>query len=86
MPDTTSAPTSTSDQHEHSIRGRVRLVLAVVLIVAFIAVVVDNRDETRIGYVFGEARAPLVVVLLIAGVVGAAIGWLVLHRPSRRHR
>jgi len=58
-----------------------RLVLGVVLLVVVFAVVFDNREDVRVRYLFGDVRAPLVVVLLLSAVLGAAIGWLLLHRP-----
>ncbi len=62
-----------------------RIVVAVVLIAVITAVAIDNRDDTRIGYVFGDVNAPLFVLLIISAIVGAAIGWLLLHRPHRQH-
>jgi uncharacterized integral membrane protein len=59
----------------------VRLVFALVLLVVAAAIVVDNRGKTRVGYVFGDVRAPLILVLVIAAAFGAAIGWLLQHRP-----
>jgi uncharacterized integral membrane protein len=64
---------------------RTRIVIAVVVVAIVLAVALDNTKSTRIGYVFGGVRAPLVVVLLIAAVLGAAVEWLLHHRP-RRHR
>jgi uncharacterized integral membrane protein len=58
-----------------------RIVVAIVLIVVIAAVAIDNRDDTRIGYVFGDVSAPLFVVLIAAAVVGAIVGWLLVHRP-----
>jgi uncharacterized integral membrane protein len=58
-----------------------RLVLGAILLVVVVAIVIDNRHDTTVGYVFGDVRAPLVVVLLGAAVVGALVGWLLLHRP-----
>jgi uncharacterized integral membrane protein len=60
-----------------------RVIGAVVLIAVIAAVAIDNRDDTRVGYVFGDTNAPLFVVLIAAAVVGAIIGWLLLHRPHR---
>lgn len=61
----------------------VRLVLGAVLLVILIALIADNADDTRIGYVVGSESAPLFVVLLVAAILGALIGWLFLHRPNR---
>lgn len=60
-----------------------RIVVAIVLIAVIAAVAIDNRDDTRIGYVFGDVNAPLFVLLIVTAIVGAAIGWLLLHRPHR---
>ena len=80
----TSATTSDEQDRRHSTRAKVRFAIAAILVVAFAAVIVDNRGDTRVGYVVGDVEAPLVVVLLVTAVVGAAIGWLLLHRP--RHQ
>jgi uncharacterized integral membrane protein len=62
-----------------------RIIVAGVLIVVIAAIAIDNSDDTRIGYVFGDTSAPLFAVLIITAVVGALIGWLLLHRPHRHH-
>ena len=62
-----------------------RIGVAVVLIVVVAALVADNTRDTRIGYVFGDVDAPLFVLLLATAVLGALIGWLLLHRPHRLH-
>jgi len=60
-----------------------RIVVAVVLLVVIAALAIDNRDDTRIGFVVGDVNAPLFVLLIVAAVIGAIIGWLLLHRPHR---
>ena len=62
-----------------------RIIVAAILIAAIAAIAIDNSDDTRIGYVFGDVNAPLFVLLLITAVVGALVGWLLLHRPHRNH-
>ena len=61
-----------------------RLLVAAALIAAIVIVAFDNRDDVRLGYVFGDAEAPVWIVLVAAGVVGVMIGWLVKHRSHRR--
>jgi uncharacterized integral membrane protein len=61
----------------------VRIALAVILVAVLVGLVVDNTDETRIGFVVGDVSAPLFVVVIIAAVVGALAGLLLLHH--RRH-
>jgi uncharacterized integral membrane protein len=59
------------------------LVVAAIL-VAVVVVARDNRSDTRVGYAFGDAEAPIWLVILVAGLVGLVVGWLVSHRP-RHH-
>lgn len=61
------------------------LVAGAILLVALIALAIDNRDDTRVGFVVGDTSTPLFVVIVIAAAAGAIIGWLVLHRPRSRH-
>jgi uncharacterized integral membrane protein len=75
--ETTRRPTAASRTHWG------RIVVAVVLVAVIAAVAIDNRDDTRIGYVFGDVNAPLFVVLIAAAIAGAIIGWLLMHRPHR---
>lgn len=68
--------------HEHRASGTwARLALGVLLLAMIVAFAVDNRDNVRIGWVVGDGSAPLVLVLLLTAVVGALIGWLLLHPP-----
>ena len=60
-----------------------RLVIAAVIVAAIVAVAIDNRGEVDVGYVVGDASAPIWVVLVVAGIAGVVIGWLIKHRPSR---
>jgi uncharacterized integral membrane protein len=50
-----------------------------------IAVALDNRQDVRVGWVVGDGQAPLLTVLLVAAATGALVGWLLLHRPQRKH-
>ena len=73
----------TEDSGPHSKPHTVRLVLVGVLLAVVVAVAVDNRQDAKVGFLFGDVRAPLIVVVLCATVLGVAIGWL-LSRRSRR--
>ncbi|HEY7627706.1 MAG TPA: lipopolysaccharide assembly protein LapA domain-containing protein [Ilumatobacteraceae bacterium] len=53
-------------------------------IAAIVIVAMDNREDVRLGYAFGDAQAPTWIVIVVAAVVGAIIGWLV--RLGARHR
>jgi uncharacterized integral membrane protein len=60
-----------------------RLLVAAALVAAIVVVAFDNRNDVRLGYVFGDAQAPVWIVLVAAGVVGVLIGWLLKHRSYR---
>ena len=61
-----------------------RLVGIVVLALVLALFVFDNTDEVNIGWFFvGDSDVPLIVVLIIAALIGAALGWL-LQRVRRR--
>ena len=62
-----------------------RVIAGVVLLIALMLFALDNRDDTRVGWVFGDGTAPLAAVLAVTALAGALLGWLVLHRPQRRH-
>ena len=61
-----------------------RWLIIAAIVVAIIVVARDNRRDTRVGYAFGDTEAPIWVVILIAGLAGIVIGWLIRHRP-RHH-
>ena len=56
--------------------------MVVVALIGFIFVAV-NFQKVTIDFVFGEAKAPLVIALLISGLIGFLIG-LVLPRFRRQ--
>ena len=62
--------------------GRLLVIgLAVAMAVAIVLLAVDNTDDVRIGYVFGDLSGPLWAVIVIAALAGVIIGWLIRHRP-----
>jgi uncharacterized integral membrane protein len=65
-------------------RDVVRIVAAVVLVIVLLALVIDNTRKVKIGYVFGDARLPLVVLVLISAALGALVSWLLTRRRSHR--
>ncbi len=74
---------SRTDQARDVGRG-LRLFIVAALVAAIVVVALDNRDDVRLGYVFGDAKAPVWIALVAAGIVGVMIGWLLKHR-SHRH-
>ena len=67
--------------HRHDAAKIFRWLLVAAIVVAIVVVARDNRTDTRVGYAFGDAEAPIWVVILLAGLAGMIIGWLVSHRP-----
>jgi len=50
---------------------------------AIVALALDNRHQVRLGYVLGEATTAAWMVIVTAGLVGVAIGWLIRYRRDR---
>ena len=61
----------------------VAVLVVVALVVAIVLLALDNRDDARLGYVFGDAEAPTWTVIVAAAAIGAIAGWLMRHRPGR---
>ena len=47
--------------------GAVRWIIAALIVIAIFAVALDNREEISVGYVFGDASAPVWVILVRGG-------------------
>ena len=76
------------DEHTAAVHRRdagriVRLAFVLVIIAALVIVAMDNRDDVRIGYAFGDANAPVWIALVLSSIAGVVVGWLV--RLRRRH-
>lgn len=57
-----------------------RQVAALVLAALGIAFAVLNLDEVRVNWVLGNWRTPLIIVIALSMLVGAALGFLVSRR------
>ena len=75
-----------SAAQEASIRRRqtFRLATIAVLVAAAAALAIDNRRSVTLGYVVGERRAPLVIALVAAFVLGALVSSLSTRRQRGR--
>lgn len=69
--------------HRRDARRAVRLIAILLILGALVAVAVDNREDVRIGYVFGDASGPIWLVITFAALAGVIIGWLLAHRSRR---
>ncbi len=67
--------------HRHDLARLLRFLLAIGVVVALVLVGFDNRSKVRIGYVFGQAQAPVWVV-----VVGAALAGIIIAALAGRNR
>ena len=74
------------DESSRDVGALLRLTGVLVLVLLFAAFAIDNRSSVRVGWVLGDSRAPLIVVLLVTALVGALIGWLVLSIARRSPR
>ena len=82
--DTRSDDVEYIEHKEHrSFAATFRAIVVVALLVGLVLVALDNRDNVRVGYVFGDASAPIWIVLVLSAVAGVVIGWLIRHRPRR---
>jgi uncharacterized integral membrane protein len=61
-----------------------RLFTAAVLVALIAVLAIDNRQQTDVGWVLGDYRMPLFVVIIAAGVVGMMVGRLMQWRHHRR--
>ncbi len=59
-------------------------VVFVVVLAYLVALVAMNTDEVRVNFVFFDAKTPLVVALVLAGVLGAILGWALSIARKRR--
>jgi len=65
-----------------------RYYVAIVAIVLFAIFVLQNSQDVEINILFIETNTPLFLAILIAGGLGALIGWVLPHvrRGRRRER
>jgi uncharacterized integral membrane protein len=67
-------------QPERSRRRQARLVAGVVLAGLGVAFAVINLDEVEVNWIVGTWDTPLIIVIAISVLVGAALGYLAARR------
>jgi uncharacterized integral membrane protein len=67
--------------HRRDVGLLIRWLFIAAIVAAIVVIAWDNRDDVRVGYAFGDAQAPIWIVILLAAVGGMIIGWLIRHRP-----
>jgi uncharacterized integral membrane protein len=61
----------------------IKTILLVVLAAVLVLFAALNTDEVSVDWILGSWQTPLIVVILLVGVLGFAIGWLVRgHRAD----
>jgi uncharacterized integral membrane protein len=84
-----SDPMSLEDEHPPAPRDRkrdARLVATGVVAVLLVWFALINLQDVRIHFWVTSTKAPLILVIVVAGVLGAAVGGLVSLMSRRRHQ
>ena len=78
-------PQPIASEHRGSSAKRWALGIAALL---FAILVAQNFQEVEVDFLFVHTTAPLIIALLIAGVLGALIGWAAprVRRGGPEHR
>ena len=63
-----------------SVRYTPRQIIAIVLVVAALIFIFQNREETRIQFINATFQAPLWTVLLTMLIIGSIVGWFLRRR------
>ena len=71
--------------HRRDVPRLIRLLVALAVLVVIVLLAVDNRDDTRVGYVWDDATFPLWTVIVGSAVAGALIGWMLRFRSRHHH-
>lgn len=70
--------------HRRDLARLIRFVIALGVVAVIVLLALDNRDDTRVGYLWDDASFPLWLVIVGSAIGGALVGWL-LRLSSRRH-
>jgi len=64
-------------------RERLRTWLAFGLGALTVLFAVVNLDEVEVSWIIGTWQTPLIVVIIVSVLLGAAVGWLLARRQPR---
>ena len=62
---------------------------AIAALIYLILLIVENTDRVKVSYVFGDARAPLLWIVVVSGIAGWVLGiatHVLIRRRTRRAR
>jgi len=85
---TTSPPGSgnSDGRRRRAPSDRARLVAIGILAVVAILFAVLNFDEVKVHLLFGTAKLPLILVIVICLLAGMVFGWFLTRRQASRRR
>ncbi|MBI4932461.1 MAG: LapA family protein [Actinobacteria bacterium] len=63
--------------HRRDLARALRFGLAIAVVIALVLVGLDNRTKVRVGYVFGDAQAPVWVVIVASALAGMVVAALI---------
>jgi uncharacterized integral membrane protein len=66
-------------------RERTRTIVAVVALTLFVLFAVLNLDDVEVNWIIGTWTTPLILVIAISFVLGAAVGAFVARRRRSRY-
>jgi uncharacterized integral membrane protein len=67
-------------------RPTARHIVAIALIALLVLVSLLNLDDTSVDLIVRSVQLPLIVVIVVSGLVGFLIGWLVSQRREKRRQ
>jgi uncharacterized integral membrane protein len=81
-----STATSQSIQGDtaHARRGTIRMLAAAVLGAALALFAAFNSQTVRVHWIVTTTHVPMIVVIVVCGLIGAAVTWLVGRRRRAR--
>ncbi len=72
----------TADRQSPGKSARARQIAVLVLVAIGVLFAVLNFDEVSVNWIIGTWRTPLIIVIAVSVLVGAAIGFLIGRRRS----
>lgn len=73
-----------TDESKRRSRERTRTVAVAVLSIALAVFAVLNVDSVKVDWIVGSSHAPLIVVIAVSVLIGAALTWLGERVAARR--
>ena len=61
-------------------------IIAIIVAIAAVVFVLQNKDSTHVEFLFVSGDVPLFVVIIFSMVLGALLGWFFGFRRRRRKR